>query len=67
MSFNALLPWIIALVVIYVPMIVYLAFEISRAPLLDEGGNVIGEVKLWTGHHPSTRASLTPAENRSGT
>jgi hypothetical protein len=62
MSFDALLPWIIALAVIYVPMITYIGFELWRAPLIDENGNVIRESKNCAEHHPRTRASLTPAE-----
>jgi hypothetical protein len=62
MSFDSLLPWIIALAVIYVPTITYIGFELWRAPLVDENGNVISDGKKRPEHHPRRRASLTPAE-----
>lgn len=43
MSFSAIIPWIIALAVIYVPMIAYIAYELWRAPLVDDYGNIISE------------------------
>jgi hypothetical protein len=41
MTFDAILPWIIALTVIYVPMIAFIAFELWRAPLVDDDGNIV--------------------------
>jgi hypothetical protein len=40
---NAIIPWVTALAVIYMPMIAYIAFELWRAPLVDDNGNVISE------------------------
>jgi hypothetical protein len=59
MIFSAIIPWIIALAVIYVPMITYIIYELWRAPLMDENGNVISEP---TSDHSLTQTWLTPAE-----
>jgi hypothetical protein len=41
MTFNTIIPWGIGLAAVYVPMIAYIAFELWRAPLVDDNGNAI--------------------------
>ena len=62
MNFDALLPWILTLAIIYVPITAYIAIELWLAPLVDENGNVISEDRKRAEHHPRRRTSLTPAE-----
>jgi hypothetical protein len=47
------------LAVVYVPMIAYIAFELRRAPLVDDDGNIVS-VSMTNHYHRRTR--LTPAE-----
>jgi hypothetical protein len=60
MNFETAIFYIILLVAIYGPMAVYIAFEMSRAPLLDDAGKVISEPELI---RVSTAARLWSSDN----
>jgi hypothetical protein len=58
MTFDAIIPWVIALAVIYVPMIAYIAFELWRAPLVDDKGSFISEPTTDRFSSKQTRLNL---------
>jgi hypothetical protein len=62
MSFEALMPYLVILAMVYLPMIAFIGYEIWRAPLVDDDENIISDRTKRADHQVRKRASLTPAE-----